>query len=109
MNDIMGTLRGVDDQRDLEFLITCDAGFIEHMFAQDKKTQQLKMLRFIRRTISRSDEFLPTLRFLYVTLMRSHLVYASEIWSRKSVTLIKLIEGVQRRVRGFASTSALND
>ena len=33
MNDIMGTLRGVDDQRDLEFLITCDAGFIEHMFA----------------------------------------------------------------------------
>ena len=46
---------------------------------------------------SRSDQFLPTFRSLYVALVRSHLEYASEIWSPKSVTLIKLIEGVQRR------------
>ena len=54
------------------------------------------MLGFIRRSLSsRSDQFLPTFRSLYVTLVRSHLEYASEIWSPKSVTLIKL-EGVQR-------------
>ena len=57
-----------------------------------------KMLGFIRRSLSsRSDQFLPTFRSLYVALVRSHLEYASEIWSPKSVTLIKLIEGVQRR------------
>ena len=56
------------------------------------------MLGFIRRTLSsRCDQFLPTFRSLYVALVRSHLEYASEIWSPKSVTLIKLIEGVQRR------------
>ena len=44
---------------------------------------------------SRSDQFLPTFRSLYVALVRSHLEYASEIWSPKSVTLIKFIEGVQ--------------
>ena len=56
------------------------------------------MLGFIRRSLSsRSDQFLPTFRSLYVALVRSHLEYASEIWSPKSVTLIKLIEGVQRR------------
>ena len=57
-----------------------------------------KMLGFIRRSLSsRSDQFLPTFRSLCVALVRSHLEYASEIWSPKSVGLIKLIEGVQRR------------
>ena len=31
-----------------------------------------------------------------MTLVCSHLEYASEIWSPKSVTIIKRIEGVQR-------------
>ena len=74
-------LKRVEAQRDLGVLITCD-----------------EMLGFIRRSLSsRSDQFLPTFRSLYVALLRSHLEYASEIWSPKSVTLIKLIEGVQRR------------
>lgn len=55
------------------------------------------MLGFIRRTISGSKILLPTLRSLYVALVRSHLAYASEIWSPKSVTMIKRIEEVQRR------------
>ena len=56
-----------------------------------------KMLGFIRRTISGSKILLPTLRSLFVTLIRSHLEYASEICSPKSVAMIKRIEGVQRR------------
>ena len=89
-------LKRVEAQRDLGVLITCDARFNEHIYAQLNKAN--KMLRFIRRSLSsRSDQFLPTFRSLYVTLVRSHLEYASEIWSPKSVTLIKLIEGVQRR------------
>lgn len=78
------------------YLITCDARFNEHVYTQVNKAN--KMLGFIRRTISsRSDQFLPTFRSLYLALVRSHLEYASEIWSPKSVTLIKLIESVQRR------------
>ena len=55
------------------------------------------MLGFIRHTINGNKILSPTLRSLYVTLVRSHLEYASEIWSPKSVTMIKRIERVQRR------------
>ena len=50
------------------------------------------MLGFIRRTISGNKISSPTLRSLFVTLVRSHLKYASEIWSLNSVTMIKRIE-----------------
>ena len=86
----------MEAQRDLGVLITCDARFNEHIYAQVNKAN--KMLGFICRSLgSRSDQFLATFRSLYVALVRSHLVYASEIWSPKSVSLIKLIEGVQQR------------
>ena len=89
-------LKRVEAQRDLGVLIICDARFNEHIYAQVNKAN--KMLGFIRCSLSsRSDQFLQTFRSLYVALVRSHLEYASEIWSPKSVTLIKLIEGVQRR------------
>ena len=89
-------LKRVEAQRDLGVLITSDARFNEHIYAQVNKAN--RMLGFIRRTLSsRCDQFLPTFRSLYLALVRSHLEYASEIWSPKSVTLIKLIEGVQRR------------
>ena len=89
-------LKRVEAQRDLGVLVTCDARFNEHIYAQ--VNQANKMLGFIRRTLgSRSDQFLPTFRSLYVALVRSHLEYASEIWSPKSLTLIKHIESVQRR------------
>ena len=63
-------LKRVEAQRDLGVLITCDARFNEHIYAQVN----------IRRSLSsRSDQFLPTFRSLYVALVRSHLEYASEI------------------------------
>ena len=88
-------LKRVEAERDLGVLITCDARLNEHIYAQVNKAK--KMLGFIRRSLSsRSDQFLPTFRSLYVAIVRSHLEYASETWSPKFVTLIKLIEGVQR-------------
>ena len=88
-------LKRVEDERVLGVLIICDARFNEHIYAQVNKA---KMLAFIRCSLSsRSDQFLRTFRSLYVALVRSHLEYASEIWSPKSVNLIKFIEGVQRR------------
>ena len=68
-------------------LITCDARFNEHIYVQVNKAN--KMLGFIRRShSSKSDQFLPTFRSLYVVLVRSHLEYASEIWSPKSYWLV---------------------
>ena len=81
-------LKRVEAQRDLGVLITCDARFNKHIYAQVNIRCLLS---------SRSDQFLPTFRSLYVALVRWHLEYASEIWSPKSVTLIKFIEGVQGR------------
>ena len=69
--------------------------FSDHIHAQVNKAN--KMLGFIRRTISGSKILLPTLRSFYVTLLRSHLEYASKIWSPNTVTMIKRIEWVQRR------------
>jgi len=85
----------VGAQRDLGVLMSGTASFSDHMHAQVNKVN--KMLGFIRRTISGSKILLPTLSSLYVSLVRSHLEYASEIWSPNSVTMIKRIEGVQRR------------
>ena len=89
-------IKRVLSQKDLGIVITSDANFKEHIYSQVSKAN--KMLGFIRRTLnSRSDQFLPTFRSLYLAFVRSHLDYASEIWSPKTVTLIKMIEGVQRR------------
>ena len=55
------------------------------------------MLGFIRRTISISEHYLPTLRSLYTAFVCFCLDYASEIWSPRSIFMIKLVEGVQRR------------
>ena len=89
-NYTMGTktLMRTDAQRDLGVLITCDARFNEHIYVQVNKAN--KMLGFICRTISMSEQYyLPTLRSLYTVLMRSHLDYASKIWSPRSTTCDK--------------------
>ena len=59
------------------------------------------MLGFIRRALYGGKNLLPTFKSLYTALVRSHLEYASEIWNSKSPSLVKLIEGVQRRATKF--------
>ena len=79
----------------MEYFNSDTVTFTDHIHAQVSEAN--KMLGLIRRTISGSKLLLPTLISLYVTLVRSHLEYLSEIWSRKSVKTIKRIDGVQRR------------
>ena len=88
-------LSSVGAQRNLGVFMSETASFSYHIHAQVNKANE--MPGFIRRTISRSKILSPTLRSLYVTFVLSHLDYASEIWSRKSVTTMKRIEGVQGR------------
>lgn len=86
----------VGAQRDLCVLALYTASFIDHLHAQVSKAN--KMLGFICRTISGSKIFILTLRSLYVISVRFRLEYAVEIWSPKSDAIIKMNDGVQRRV-----------
>ena len=79
--------------------MTSNAKFHEHIYSVVSRAN--KMLGFIRHTITRDERLLPTLKTLYVALVRSNLECASEVWSPTSTTLIKLIEGVQRRATGL--------
>ena len=88
-------IKRVNEQRDLGIHISSNATFNEHIYTQVCKAS--KMLGLIRRTVSRDKRLLPTIRSLYITLVRSHLEYAWKVWIPKSATLIKLIERVQRR------------
>ena len=93
-------MKPVQSQKDLGIMMTSDARFKEHIYSQLSKAN--KMLGVIRSTLKNSsDEFIPTFRSLYLAFVRSQLEYASEMWSPKSVTLIKLLGGggggIQRR------------
>lgn len=83
----------VNEQRDLGVQLSSNAKFNEHKYTQVSKAN--RMLGIIRRTIFTEKRLLPTMRSLYITLLRSHLEYASEVWRPKLITLIKLIENIQ--------------
>ena len=84
----------VASQRDLGVIMTSNAKFHEHIHSVLSRAN--KMLGFIRRTITKDERLLPTLKTLYIALVRSNLEYASEVWSPTSTTLIKLFEGATR-------------
>ena len=85
-------------QKDLGVLVTSDLKWNLHVSARCTKAN--RMLGFVRR----SSTAIPNLRIrtaLYKTLIRSQLVYCSQIWSPQSVTLILDIERIQRRATKF--------
>ena len=67
---------------------------------QDLCVQQTKMLGYVRR--STLDIKTITVRHtLHLTLVRSKLCYASQVWVPQSVELIKRVERIQRRASKF--------
>ena len=55
-----------------------------------------KLLGFVRRA-SRHIQNTQTRRTLYLSIVRCHLGYATQVWSPQSIGLLKRIENVQRR------------
>ena len=55
-----------------------------------------KLLGFIRRA-SRYIQSTQTRRSLYLSIVRCHLGYATQVWSPQSIGLLKRVENVQRR------------
>ena len=55
-----------------------------------------KLLGFVRRA-SRYIQSTQTRRTLYLSIVRCHLGYATQVWSPQSIGLLKRVENVQRR------------
>ena len=56
----------------------------------------IKLLGFVRRA-SRYTQNTQTRRTLYLSIVRCHLGYATQVWSPQSIGLLKRVENVQRR------------
>lgn len=65
-----------------------------------KCLQNLRMLRFLKRNCS-GDLKKDSLKLLYVSLLRSNLCYASQLWAPQSPTLMLEVENIQRRATRF--------
>ena len=89
------TLERIHSERDIGVYIDDELKFEEHIGEKVKKATQ--MFAVIRRTFQHLDE--KNLIPLYKSLVRSHLDFASLIWSAMNMKLVEQIhvEGVQRR------------
>lgn len=84
--------------RDLGVVISADKtwnGHIDHIVAR-----AYKVLGVLRRAFS-NTESAEVKRTLYLTLVRSQLIYCSQIWRPHLITDIKKLEQVQRRATKF--------
>ena len=88
-------LERIHSERDIGVYIDDELKFEEHIGEKVKKATQ--MFAVIRRTFQHLDE--KNLIPLYKSLVRSHLDFASLIWSAMNMKLVEQIhvEGVQRR------------
>lgn len=87
------TLERIPSEKDIGVYIDDELKFEEHIGEKVKKATQ--MFAVVRRSFHHLNEknFIP----LYKSLVRTHLEYASSIWSPMSMKLVEQIEGVQRR------------
>ena len=92
-NGVASKLENVNHIKDLEVVIDNRLNFNEHI--NDKIKKANSMLGIIKRIFKYIDNF--TFLTLYKSLERSHLEYASNIWSPYKKGLIESIEKVQRR------------
>ena len=62
----------------------------------EQRAKANKLLGFVRRA-SRYIQSTQTRRTLYLSIVRCHLGYATQVWSPQSIGLLKRVENVQRR------------
>ena len=67
---------------------------------EDQCAQSIKMLGYVRRS-TLDIKTISVRRTLYLTLVRSKVCHASQVWAPQSVELIKRTERIQRRASKF--------
>ena len=89
----------VAKERDLGVIVCKDTNWAEHLTAIASKAN--RMLGFLKRNCAGILDS-KALKLLYLSLVRSHLSYCSQVWAPQSVVKdILLIESVQRRATRF--------
>ena len=96
MKDV--ALSSVKHERDLGVWISSDLTFNKH--TNEQCAQANKMLSYIRRN-TRTINSIKTRRTIYLTLVRSHLGYATQVWSPQSTELLLKLEKPQRRATKY--------
>ena len=89
-------------QRDLGILISSDLSWCHHISKITSKAY--KILGLLRRTFCSSNN-VATKKMLYISLVRSQLLYGSQVWRPLQVKDINPLESLQRR----ATKYILND
>lgn len=95
------TLKIVTTARDLGVQVSHDLTWADHITIIVAKAN--RMLGFLRRHCSGGVSY-DTQKTLYVSLVRSHLTYASQVWTPcllGSIHLMRSVERVQRRATRF--------
>ena len=91
-------MQHVDTQRNLGVTFSSDLKWNKHIYEQVTKANRiLGMLK--RLTVKLLN--VNTRRCLYLTLVRSHLAYASQVWSPQNTTMCMELERIQRRATKF--------
>ena len=92
------TLEITKSERDLGVWMSNDLTWNNQVVEQSSHAN--KLLGYIRRN-ARFIQNTSVRRALYLTLVRPHLGYATQIWSPQSINLIARLEKVQRRATKF--------
>ena len=90
--------RSQSEIKDLGVTVSSDLTWTIHI--HEKITKANRMLGMLKRsTVHVRDA--STRRSLYLALVRSHLAYASQVWSPQTVSMCGELENVQRRATKF--------
>ena len=87
-------LESCDTEKDLGVWVSSNLTSDKQVTEQCAKAN--KLLGFVRRD-SRYIQSTQTRRTLYLSIVRCHLGYATQVWSPQSIGLLKRVENVQRR------------
>ena len=96
MND--APLASIKHERDLGVWISFDLTLNKHI--NEQCAQSNKMLSYIRRN-TRTIDSIKTRRTIYLSLVRSHLGYATRVWTPQSIELLLKLEKPQRRATKY--------
>ena len=91
-------LQHVSTQKDLGVTVSSDMKWNKHIYEQITKAN--RMLGMLKRSTGKLKN-VDTRRCLYLTLVRSHLAYASQVWSPQNTTMCMELERIQRRATKF--------
>ena len=85
-------------ERDLGVWISFDLSWKKQVESQSTKANQI--LGYVKRT-TKNLKSLTTRRTIYLTIVRAHLGYATQVWAPQTVEQIRKIERVQRRATKY--------